>query len=582
MIPEHNNYFINYLFNYDLDRIKKEGINDDFLDKYKKYKVHLQPDYLKDTNSQIDKEIKTFMDKIDKKEIKDIVHFEKRYSNFLGDENKNKISKKIYESIIKNEPTPPLKGKSTLVKRKSSLGKGNSSLEKGNSSLEKGNTSSVNRKSSLGKGNTSSVNQKLSLEKGNTSSVNRKSSLGKGNSSLEKGNTSSVSQKSSLGKGNSSLEPKNTSKKQKNDKVLKEKKKLYKNDLLMVDTLKELEQFNLNQYNNQSRKIIEDKKRQIQNIVKEVKRIKEKRYFSPNQVTNDELSMLLGFSDKMIEKGITKYEGKITQNYRKNLMEEIKNRYIKELFNGFPTMFSGNFYGPDVLEFLKKCILKCLETVGRLNYVNKHGKNNQKIQGNSSRTTSIRNNTSTEQQIVIKGKRSLQYHYKDFLESQDIDTILIGNNRENEVLKITDEIKSQLNQVERHQSLPGGHFETIESKDKKTKKVVFQMNFGDRLSIFECYFGYDFNDWEEIKSFYNPLQPVENEYYKLLFYFQTKSKLKEEYKYYINKYDLELKNKDSKNLYFHRKFTQYINKIREIQGNSIQTQPGTSRENSSL
>ena len=278
----------------------------------------------------------------------------------------------------------------------------------------------------------------------------------------------------------------------------------------------------------------------------------------------------------------------ITQSYTNKLIEEIKdrehrqNRYIYNLFNGLPTAFSTGYYAPDVLDFLRNCILKCLETVGGINYVKKYEKNNRKIQGNSSRTTSIRNNSSMEQKIVIKGKRSLQYHYEDFLESQDLDTILIGDNTEENVLEIVKEIENQLKQLERPKLLQRGQFVINKSEDGKTMKVIFEM--GDRISIFECYFGYNYDDWREIESFYDRLEPVENDEYKLLFYFQTKDNLKKEYTYYINKYNYQLQKNDTKNLYFYNKFAHYIEKIREIQEKSGPTtsRPGTSRVNSSL
>ena len=370
--------------------------------------------------------------------------------------------------------------------------------------------------------------------------------------------------------------------------VLIPKKKLDPNDLLKIDTLKELDRFNPNEYNNQSKEIIENKKKQIQNIVEKIKEIRSNRHSSPNEVPNEDLSMLLEFYNRMKKKDKKDRDISITQSYTNKLIEEIKdrehrqNRYIYNLFNGLPTAFSTGYYAPDVLDFLRNCILKCLETVGGINYVKKYEKNNRKIQGNSSRTTSIRNNSSMEQKIVIKGKRSLQYHYEDFLESQDLDTILIGDNTEENVLEIVKEIENQLKQLERPKLLQRGQFVINKSEDGKTMKVIFEM--GDRISIFECYFGYNYDDWREIESFYDRLEPVENDEYKLLFYFQTKDNLKKEYTYYINKYNYQLQKNDTKNLYFYNKFAHYIEKIREIQEKSGPTtsRPGTSRVNSSL
>ena len=363
------------------------------------------------------------------------------------------------------------------------------------------------------------------------------------------------------------------------------KEKINPNVLLQIETLKELERFNPNEYNNQSKKIIENKKKQIQNVIDKIKKIRSNRHSSPNEVTNEDLFMLSKFYNTMEKKDKKDRDISITKSYRNKLIEEIKDResrYIYNLFNGLPTAFSTGYYAADVLDFVRNCILKCLKTVGRINYVKKYEKNNQKIQGNSSQITSVTNNSSMKQKIVIKGKRSLQYHYKDFLESKDLDTILIGDNTEENVLEIVNEIKNELNHLERPELLQGGQFVINKSEDGKTMKVIFEM--GDRISIFECYFGYNYDDWKEIKSFYDRLEPAENKNYKLLFYFQTKDNLKEEYKHYIHKYKPEPNDKDSKNFYFYQKFAQYIQKIKEIQEKTGPTtsRQGTSRVNSSL
>ena len=141
--------------------------------------------------------------------------------------------------------------------------------------------------------------------------------------------------------------------------------------------------------------------------------------------------------------------------------------------------------------------------------------------------------------LVLKGSRALQYYFEN-ISTLDTDVILISENNEEIVDEIMDEILSDL-QGKFSQT---GTFEKRLNQSENTKKILWKPKGYDddknNVDIFDCFFKY-----EQLPDYYKTYTTI-GDNRKMLFYIEFLENIKKEYRYLVEKYGGDSKDKFEK------------------------------------